>query len=408
MAFSKNVFLYINKIRNYFNRLLSAKICWTRPKNSEVLVFDANNVNVFLPYIKKWAPEILYVRGEQLNVWSLIACLFRKGKVIDSYIDSYIGYVKPRLIITFIDNNPNFFKISKRHSNIKTLFIQNGWRSYHADVFEFLDKLDLDSLNEFYVDHMLSFGTVSGKKFSNYLSGTVTTIGSIKNNSLSRKKTVQPNVLAFISQWHMDGFYINDSFYDLEKYTGQVDRIVLKCLDDYAKKFNKKLMIIPRNANNSESRRLEEAYFYKLIGHDVEFLEPEGEYSSYQACDIAEVVVAIDTTLGYESIARGNKTAMFSIRSNILNIKGLTYGWPGEFKNEGLYWTNNPEPSSFIRILDYLFSVNESQWKEDLDKTNFSSLMSYNSGNSIFTEIIKKEVEALSSLGTDSIHQSLL
>ena len=117
-----------------------------------------------------------------------------------------------------------------------------------------------------------------------------------------------------------------------------------------------------------------------------------GSYTSYQAVDSAEVVVSIDSTLGYESIARGRKTAIFPIRGTLLEISGRDYGWPGDFPDEGPFWTNKPDPDIFIRILDYLFKVSDEQWKKDVDSTNFSSQMEYDSGNTIFKSILEKEL----------------
>jgi len=383
----------IKKQFHYFSRLMRANRCWSRPRHSDVLIYDACKINVFLPFVQHWNPEILHVRGEQFNMWILAVSFFRRGERFDAYLDCYIECVKPRLIVTFIDNSLSFMKISRRHLNIKTLFIQNGWRGYHADVFERLDQMDSESLSKLFVDHMLTFGMVSGANYSKYIFGSVTPIGSVKNNSLPCKQTTIPGVIAFVSQWHRGDIHIKDNLYNHEKYSGQVDRLIIQCLSSYANKNKKKLMIIPRISELTESRILEKAHFDEMLGYDAQYLEPEGIYSSYQACDIAEVVVGIDTTLGYESIARGNKTAIFSIRGNILGLKGHDYGWPSDFLDEGLYWTNSPNTDSFIRILDYLFKVDYKQWKQDLDTVNFSSLMLHNPHNSILTDTIKNELE---------------
>jgi len=198
--------------------------------------------------------------------------------------------------------------------------------------------------------------------------------------------------MVFISQWHKNGFNINQEFYSLERYTAQVDRPVIELLSKYAELKNKNLMIVPRTSKDSKFRKMEKLYFTKLLGSEVKFIEPEGHYSSYQAIDIAEVVVSIDSTLGYESIARGNKTAMFSIRGSLLGLKGLDFGWPGNFQDEGPFWTNNCNSDSFTRILDYLFTIGDMQWKNDLKKTDFSSLMVYNTDNSVLTDIIEREI----------------
>ena len=127
-------------------------------------------------------------------------------------------------------------------------------------------------------------------------------------------------------------------------------------------------------------------------GIEPEFSEEPGSYASYQAVDSAEIVVSADSTLGYESIARGKKTAIFSLRTTLLDMPDLAYGWPADYPSEGPFWTNKPDSDIFIRILDYLFEVSDEQWEKDVEATNFSSIMEYDPRNTIFQSILEKEL----------------
>jgi surface carbohydrate biosynthesis protein len=160
----------------------------------------------------------------------------------------------------------------------------------------------------------------------------------------------------------------------------------------YASRKNKKLMIIPTRHDDSVMLNQEKDYFRKMMGGEPEFLEPSGPYPSYQAIDCAEIIVALDSTLGCESIARGKKAAIFPIRDTLGKGKDRDYGWPADFADEGPFWTNKPEPDIFVRILDYLFEVDHEQWQKDLKSTNFSSIMNYDSGNTILQSILEKEL----------------
>jgi surface carbohydrate biosynthesis protein len=381
------------KILHFIKYFWNSKKCWSWPKQSQILIFDSCNHQILMEYIRPWHPEILHVRGEKINLPVLFSSLFMRGKKADNYKDCFIKKVQPQLIITFIDNNLSFYEISLRHSNIKTLFIQNGWRGYYADIFETLSKLNDNQLSKLKVDYMLTFGPLIGNEYARYVQGTTIPAGSIKNNQVSHTRVVNPGIIAFISQWYKDGFYMNDIFYSQEDFFRNADFPIIQTLDYYAKTNQKKLMIIPRNLKQGELRDQEEAYFRELIGHDFEFLEPNGIYQTYEALDSAEVIVTVDSTLGYESIARGNKTAIFSVRSNLLGVVGLTYGWPGVYPEEGLFWTNNPKKDSFMKILDYLFKVDNIQWKKDVEDAKFFELMTYNAGNTILKSILEKELK---------------
>jgi surface carbohydrate biosynthesis protein len=156
-------------------------------------------------------------------------------------------------------------------------------------------------------------------------------------------------------------------------------------------------MIIPntsvRNSCFPEGLlKKEKDYYRKIMGVEPEFLEEPGPYPSYQAVDSAEIIVTIESTLGYESIARSKKTAISPIRSTLLDLPDLGYGWPADYPDEGPFWTNKPDSDIFIRILDYLFEVSDEQWEKDVEATNFPSIMEYDPRNKIFQSILEKEL----------------
>jgi len=382
----------MKKLLRFISYFLRAEKCWYWPRLSDVLIYDACNQDVLLEYLHPWKPEVLHVRGEQINMLVLFASLIRGGKRSNAYVDCFIERVCPRLIVTFIDNSLSFLTISQRHPEVKTLFVQNGLRGYYADIFETLEKMDAGSCSKLTIDYMLLFGPVIGAEYARYITGNVVPMGSIKNNRVPRTQPLHRGVIAFVSQWHKDGFYMGGIFCTHEAYFGQVDRPIIQCLAHYAKNKNKRLAIIPRNTKRCDLRAQEEAYFRELLGDECVFLEPQGLYPSYQALDAADVVVAVDSTLGYEAIARGKKTAIFSVRGNLLGVHGWNYGWPGDFPTEGPFWTNRLDSDSFVLILDYLFEIDDIQWRKDVEATNFSSIMIYNPGNSILQSIFEKEL----------------
>ena len=397
------MFISIKKLWRYLCYFFQTRKVWTWPQQSGVLIYDAANSEILLKYLKPWNPEILHTRKEQINLRVLLKSSFRKGNRVHAYIDCFIEKVHPRLIVTTIDNSAFFYKISKRHPNIKTLFLQNGIRGYFKDIFEVLENLDSDIISTFFVDYMLVFGSKIGKKYSQYLKGKVLSAGSIKNNFVRKKYSPQPGVIAFIGTWRLcRDVHYGETFFSFEDFSARPDSIIIQCLMNYASENNKRLVIIPStpqamngyDSKTSSDLLSMERDYYKLMGIEPEFSEFLDSYSSYQAVDSAEIVVTLESTLGYESVARCQKTAFFQIRSTLLELSERTmeYGWPGNFPEEGPFWTNKPDPKIFTRILDYLFNVSDDQWKKDVESTNFSSLMEYDPGNTIFQSIIEKEL----------------
>ena len=356
-----------------------------------MLIFDASNQELLQKYLCPWNPEVLHLRGEQINILVLLASLFRKDRGSQAYIDCFIERVRPRLIVTFIDNYIGFYSVAIRHKNVKTIFVQNGIRG--PEIFEQLDRAR-QSQYSLKVDYMLTFGSRIGIEYAKYLQGTVVPMGSIKNNMIPRCQAKRVGTIAFVSQYmNTDGFMWGGTYRTRQEFYEQADKLVLGFLVKYAKKHGKELFIIPCRAYcRDNTLDMETAYYNQLLGQSCYFSEWHWHGSSYESVDIAEVVVSIDSTLGYESASRGNKTAIFSIRTQILSAPGRNYGWPGVYRDEGPFWTNRPDPAIFERVLDHLFSMQEEQWRVLLDREGFSNIMAYDPDNSIFKSILRKEL----------------
>jgi len=391
----QSVLRLANKLWRYIKYLTVAKRVWRWPRQSDVLIFDACGQEILLEYLQPWNPEVLHVRNEFINVPVLLASIFRGGSKLDAYIDCFIERVHPKLVVTFTDNNSTFYTISQRHSSVKTMFIQNGIRGYYDDVFETLDAASIEAHDSMTVDYILPFGNIIGDEFARYIKGKVIPMGSLTNNHLPKTHIKEAHVIAFVSQWRKNGFFMNGMFYSHKSFYRQADQPIIQFLVQYAHENNKRLKIIPYCHKNSSGRAAEEVYFRELAGDDISFLNPTGAYPSYQAVDIAGVVVGVDSTLVYEAIARGTKAAIFPIRSSLLGIKSYAYGWPGEYVDDGPFWTNHPNPENFKRIMDHLFEINDEQWHAELAEHSFDKVMTYDSSNGILKSILKKELGSM-------------
>ena len=384
----------IKKVWRFLSYFFLAKEkTWRWPRQSDVLIFDASGQEVLLEYLRPWNPEVLHVRGEQVNVRVLFASFFRGGRKFDAYVDSFIEAVHPRLIVTFIHNSINFYSISKRHPEIRTIFIQNGVQSYHLNVIDLLDerKPPRDALR---VDYMMTFGACSGALYSRYMEGAVVPIGSLKSNLYPKGHSKRPGTIAFLSQYrNPKEFMLKGKLWTSQEFFGPTDRLVLKFLLEYSKKYGKEFFIVPCTGYLKDNTlKKEREYYNELLGQSCRFSEWSWPGSSYDAADSAEIIVGIDSTLGYESAARGNKTAIFSIRTRLFDLPDRAFGWPETYPDDGPFWTNRPDPTAFERILDHLFAINESQWQAELSESGFADLLAYDPGNTILQSVLRKEL----------------
>lgn len=379
-----------HKFINYLTLFYKSKKHYNILKKQDVLIFDKCGSDNVLKLLPKCKIDILHVRNECLNMTIFLQCIYQFDISTKNYIDNYIKATSPKLIITFIDNNINFYEISVRHKKIATIFIQNGWRCFYSDIFEQLSK----SKHKIYsVDFMFTFGNVISNEYRKYINGKTIEIGSIRNNTNTVNNLIKNNnVITYISQWFNGSFMLNNKEFNLSTYSKKIDFLILNFLTKYVQKTNKELYIIPRATIGTKERELEEIYYFDLLQKKIKFTDKEFNYNSYEALDFSGVVVGVDSTLLYEAIARNTKTAFFSIRSNILNLKGYDFGWPGTYSESGYFWTNIYSEYNFEVIINNLINADIKIWEKEVKKINFSDLLKYNTNNNLIKDFLIKKI----------------
>ena len=386
----------IKQLKLFYNIFIASKKEWQLPKKAQILIYDSINKEILKPYLKKYTQATLALRGEVINIPCLILAAlkksFWKGNLLDAYIDTYIDKVEPILVITLTDNNKRFYSISKRFPKLKTIFMQNGLRTKSGDIFGSLSKS-----NDYHVDYMLVTSEAIGKYYLNFLSGQYNAVGTLSNNAVIRPTNIKATDVLFISQLNNsikdnNTFYIKDDGTSISSNTFFSTEIkALKLLDKWCFENNNQLKICGREKikNNNEK------YFYinYLKGSKCtwEYIPRKSRYSSYKLIDKAHIVISIDSTLGYEAIARGKRTAFFSCRGDDLEDSSYRFGWPLNLPDSGPIWTNKQNELEFQlpKIMDYLNAVSESEWKK-ICQNYKSMIMEFDQGNTQFVKLLNQ------------------
>ena len=105
-----------SKLKSFYTIFIAPPKEWQLPKKSEVLIYDASGAETLALYLTKYRVVIMAVRGEAINV----PCLLRAAVTLNfwkvwkyhpiiAYAESFIKAVSPKVLITFIDINSNFF-----------------------------------------------------------------------------------------------------------------------------------------------------------------------------------------------------------------------------------------------------------------------------------------------------------
>jgi len=348
---------------------------------------------VLLEYLNQSDAEILDVRGESLNLFVVFECILSLELSFKSYVSRYISHVNPKVAITFIDNNPSFYQLKNARSSLVTIFVQNGVRSELGDIF---GRMKGGSIRrgQYGVDYMLTFGIAVGDKYCQYVEGRVVPIGSLKNNFVRSAAVNTDTPVLFLSQYKPppevpgspfftegDGTRISwEDFFSAEQ-------DVLRYLKQYCGTRGICLRVCGRAAKTDGP---EYAYFERMLGNTGwQFIPRSGDYSSYEAIDRAEVIVFVDSTLGYESLARGKKTAAFCIRGKTLRNAATKFGWPADLPDNGPFWTNQSDEREFARVMNYLATVSDDEW-ENTRQHYMRDVMDYDPGNTRFIALLQR------------------
>lgn len=174
----------------------NAQKIWARPKQAPVLIFDRCGADNFFFYLNERHVSILDIRGESFNFYILLKCLLTFRISRKYYYAFYINSVRPKVVMTFIDNNWSFYNFKKMCPDITTILVQNGLRINLSEQF-----FESEFSKDYYVDYMFLFNKNIGKVYFEYLKGNVIAFGSFLNNYHSVSNQNKDKSILFISQY---------------------------------------------------------------------------------------------------------------------------------------------------------------------------------------------------------------
>jgi surface carbohydrate biosynthesis protein len=381
-----------SRLKQLYVSLIVPPWCWKAPEKSDILIYDAEGSEELAYYLQGYSVAVFPKRGEVVYIVCLMRSALRlafwQGAPAQSYLDSFIRAVAPKVILTFIDNDKSFYSISNRFPDLKTIFVQNGLRSEVGDVFGSLARSD-----KYHVDYMLVHGSAIGRHYQKFISGAAIAIGSIKNNRINPVTVNNDRAILYISQYHdkpeTKGILGNESDGTLVTWDQffAADVLALQFIRDWCVEHNKFLRICARGR---EQQGTEYDFFSSLLkGCQWEFVPRTDALGSYKMIDSAEMVVSIDSTLGYEAMGRGKKTACFSCRGWTLNNEATRFGWPAKLPENGPFWTNAADETEFRRILGYLNALRDEEWQKVWQPYS-NDLMDFDAGNTRFISLLDR------------------
>ena len=368
--------------------LVKLKWRFRPPSQRNVLLYFKTGADVIAPYFKPDEFQILDLRESEVNIAIALKCLFQRDLSAKNYAQQFIRAAQPKLVLTFIDNFEPFFLLKHEFPNIQTLLIQNGVRSSRGDLFGSLGAKH--PTEKYEVDNMFVFGPVVGAKYLEHISGNLIAHGSFKNN-LIPKSVALKNTVAYISTYRPNlnlEFVVPESKPDKPIRYGEIisrRACVISWLAKYCQANNQLLAIIGKDENPQR----EEHYYRSLLANfQFDFVAKKYSSTSYQAIDNSEIVVFTSSTLGYESLARGKKTAAIMLDAQIVGDEALKFGWPAKLADEGSFWTHQLDEKRLCEILDFLRTVKDEDWNQ-IRSQLINDVISFDPGNSKFSAVVE-------------------
>lgn len=218
--------------------------------------------------------------------------------VVVGYVAALIQKMRPKIVITFVDNSALFQRVARLHRNRAPRFlaIQNGVRIMVRD--KPLYHSEFACLGQHDVDQHKSHGVPVNYYYP---------IGSLRD-AYYRERQPRPPAskrfdLCLISQ-------IKPQHYQTYPRTMQSLALLAQHLKRFCESHGTTLCIAARRHPDLNARLFEweKSWFHEQIGTWAEVIpNAPGEFTSYALVDRSRVSLAQHTTLLYEGFGRGNR-----------------------------------------------------------------------------------------------------
>jgi surface carbohydrate biosynthesis protein len=365
---------------------LLRSVTFSNPEKCDILIYDAEGSDVLIKtilYDTKYF--ILSTRFEKIHISPKILFKFfikifenkkqflknTKRVAYRSYYLSCFDCVQPKVVLTFIDNDPTFCWLSKAYPEADFYAIQNGVRC-SLNLWDLLPG-NSDQKERFELTNFICFGQNEsviypkyGHKIDHYH-----IVGSLKGSYykyyLGNEGETEKYDLCLVSQFRYEIFFENAHQFFLHASTA-LHQLLKQYLDN--------------NPNITFCIALgtklpEEAEYYQKVFGDrtrLFFQNENNFYSTYQAMNSSKVVIEIDSTSGVEAFGWGKKVLF----CNFLNEPSYDF----YFFEQPLLSISIPEYPAFAEKLTEIIQMDDKQYQE-LTKEDRKYLMNYDPDNPV-------------------------
>ncbi len=385
---------FFSKTIRLFKILFYSKWILSTPKQKKILVIDGAS-NPFERYFKKSDINILYRRGEEINIPTLFSCLLNFQLSVLGYYKKYIKFSKPKVILTNFDHYQSFYRISNL-TKVKTFLIQRGKKTLMDGAFSIKQLVNKKNKKNFHVDYMFVHNKKVGNIYNSFTGGKIIEIGSFINNIIKKSNKKKKKEILFISSFKPHNSYLPDGIIEkkqLERFIPssffEKDQFVIKCLSEFAQNNNLKLNILGRNHGNN--LKIEKEYYDNIIKEKYNFITSKKGKNSNKIVEEFDFVFTDFSTLGIENLVKNGKTGFVFCKPNKYKWFSARIGYFEKLKLKGPFWTTTTtnNKKEFNRVFNFVTKTNNKNWKK-ITKKYSEQLMGFDPGNKKFVKIVKQ------------------
>jgi surface carbohydrate biosynthesis protein len=362
-----------------------------RPQQAPVVIYPkGKSSDILLRYLDQTQVIVTNPWEGKLNVPTILRMLASFKFSRFQYLIAYLRLTHAKFVITTTDNDITFYRIKKYLPAVTTIAIQNGLRVNYASVDNpgFLEYLAKQT--DLHCDYILTFGKSMGLEFQKHIKTEFVAVGSIRNNSFTPSSAIQKsNQLVYISQLtnrelgpdeHFADYMGNPISYQ-EFYSAE--KLICDYLANYCAERGLKFVVCGKQPTTFVA---EQSFFkpHEVSGRN----EP---FSSYDMLSESQIMVSLDSTVGYEFLSRGNRVVIvggrFSHHPNktVREMPDIKFGFPAELPTDGPFWISDLSESDLRARLDSVRSMSDESWT-DLIKPYQDLLMRFDPDNQILTQ----------------------
>jgi len=204
------------------------------------------------------------------------------------------------------------------------------------------------------------FNEFIAKEYSKFISFKSHLIGSFRNNSVKIKNKIKyKNSILFISQTPNKPFaYKNLKINPKNNVNFWIEEKLLIIIKNYCMKNKVNLYILGKH-REKQIKINEKKYYLNLLKSNFKYIY--AKQNNYSLIDKFETILTINSTLGYESLARKKKCLFFNNRK--INKKRISSNfWPFKIKDHGNFYSKFTDEKVVNEILSKNININYKTW----------------------------------------------